>query len=118
LNIAVNWPNPSSENLTKDGEKWQSHLEARKARVKALEQKMCKWKQKRKEAEDTWAWLGKVVGEVVSAKRNLEINISNTSSTVTSIRPSPVPSEHPLPFPVKTDVQEGSPESNRRKATA
>lgn len=104
------------EDLTRDGENWRSHLEVREARVKELEQKMSEWEQKRKEAEETRARLGEVVGEVVSAKRNLEIDISNTSPTATSISPSPVPSErHPFPFPLKTDAEEGSPESNREE---
>ena len=104
------------EDLTQDGENWRSHLEAREARVKELEQKISDWEEKRKEAEDTRARLGSVVGEVVSAKRNLEIDISNASPTTTSISPSPVPSErHPFSFSLKTDAEEGSPESNREE---
>jgi len=100
------------ENLTKDGENWRSHLEAREARVKELEQKMSEWELKRKEAEETRARLGEVVGEVVSAKRNLEIDISNASSALTSINSSPELRHQPLPFPMKTDTQEISTESN------
>ena len=45
----------------------RSHLEAREARVKELEQKMAEWEQKRKEAEETQARLSEAVGEVFSA---------------------------------------------------
>ena len=103
------------ENLTKDGENWRSHLEAREAKVKELEQRMSEWEQKRKEAEETRARLGEVVGEVVSAKRNLEVDISNAGSAVTSISPSPVQSEQPLPFPLKTEAQTSSLESNKEE---
>jgi chromosome segregation ATPase len=101
------------ENLTKDGENWRSHLEAREAKVKELEQKMSEWELKRKEAEETRARLGEVVGEVVSAKRNLEVDISNADSAVTSISPSPIQAESPLPFPLKMNEQEG--ESNKEE---
>lgn len=91
------------ESFKRDGENWRSDLEAREAKVKQLEDKMREWEQRRKETEETRDRLGGVVGEVELAKRHLEVNISNASSAVSSLSPSPG-SEHPPPIPLQVAV--------------
>ncbi len=90
------------ESFKLDGENWRSDLEAREAKVKQLEEKMREWEQRRKETEETRFRLGGVVGEVELAKRHLEIDISKSSSTVSSVSPSPG-SEYPPPMPLQAD---------------
>ena len=84
------------ETFRLDGESWRSDLETREAKVKQLEEKMQEWEQKRKEAGDTRARLGEVVGEVESASRTLRIDISKASSAASS----PI-SERPPASPLK-----------------
>ncbi|KAF9482822.1 kinesin domain-containing protein [Pholiota conissans] len=68
------------EAFRQDGESWRTELEARELKVKQLEIKMQEWEQKRKEAGETRARLGSVVGEVASARRSLEIDLGKTPS--------------------------------------
>ena len=91
--------------LRQDGENWRTDLEAREEKVKDLEQKMLAWEQKRKDAEEARTRLGEVVGEVESARRSLQIDISKASSAVTSLSPSPVGSERPPLIPLNTDTE-------------
>ncbi len=49
-------------------------------------------------AYEVLRWNFRVISEVVSAKRNLEVDISNASSALTSINPSPELPSQPLPF--------------------
>lgn len=69
------------EAFRQDGENWRTELEAREAKVKQLEEKMKEWEQKRKEAGETRLRLGSVVGEVESARRSIENDLANTSSS-------------------------------------
>lgn len=73
------------ETLRRDGDSWRTDLEERERRVKELEEKMLDWERKKKEAGEVRARLGNVVGEVESARRSLEVDLSGTSSS-----PSPV----------------------------
>ena len=100
------------ESFKLDGENWRSDLEAREAKVKQLEEKMREWEQRRKETEETRLRLGGVVGEVELAKRHLEIDISNASSTVSSVSPSPG-SEYPPPMPLQLDSHDAVGATNR-----
>ncbi|KAG5647313.1 hypothetical protein DXG03_000851 [Asterophora parasitica] len=79
------------EALRQDGESWRTDLEERERKVKELEQKMVEWEAKKNDANDARARLGSVVGEVASARRSLEINISSAPRT-----PGETPSASPL----------------------
>ena len=68
------------DTFRQDGENWRSDLEAREFKVKQLEEKMLEWEQKRKDAAESRLRLGDVVEEVVSARRSLEVDLTNASS--------------------------------------
>lgn len=68
------------QHLKQDGESWRSDLEQREKKVNELEQKMADWERKRKEAEADRLRLGAVVGEVVEARRSLEVLELNGAS--------------------------------------
>ena len=68
------------DTFRQDGENWRSDLEARELKVKQLEEKMLEWEQKRKDAAESRLRLGDVVEEVVSARRSLEVDLSNAPS--------------------------------------
>ena len=87
------------ESFRQDGENWRSDLEEREARVKQLEEKMHEWEQKKKEAGDARIRLGEVVGEVESARKSLQLDISQVPSSISS---SP-PSDSAVPSPVKVN---------------
>ncbi|KAG6833664.1 hypothetical protein H0H87_002860 [Tephrocybe sp. NHM501043] len=76
------------ETLREDGANWRSDLEERERRVKELELQMIEWETRKKEASDARARLGGVVGEVASARKSLEIDLSNTPRTSEGL-PSP-----------------------------
>jgi chromosome segregation ATPase len=69
------------ETLRQDGESWRTDLEEREKKVKELEQKMLEWERKKSDAGDARIRLGNMVGEVASARRSLEIDITNTPAS-------------------------------------
>jgi len=89
------------ELFKQDGENWRSDLEARELKIKLLEEKMREWEQRRKDAGETRVRLGSVVGEVESARKNLQIDFENTPSGSAS----PVGSDS-APSPIKLHVDD------------
>lgn len=59
--------------LRQDGESWRTDLEEREKKVRELEVKMEEWEKKRQDAGEERARLGSVVGQVVQARKSLEV---------------------------------------------
>jgi chromosome segregation ATPase len=95
------------EALRQDGESWRTDLEEREKRVKGLELKMLEWQRKKSDAGDARIRLGNVVGEVASARRTLEIDITNTPAS-TNGTPSPSSAVGPTPGPLASEISQGS----------
>jgi chromosome segregation ATPase len=95
------------ELFKQDGENWRSDLEARELKIKLLEEKMREWEQRRKDAGETRARLGSVVGEVESARKTLQIDFENTPSG--SASPAVSDSAH---SPIKLHVDDPVSSSN------
>ncbi|KAG6854726.1 hypothetical protein C0991_002439 [Blastosporella zonata] len=76
------------ETLREDGDNWRSDLEERERRVKELQLQMVDWEAKKKDASDARIRLGGVVDEVASARKSLEIDLSNSPRTSEGV-PSP-----------------------------
>ena len=91
------------EALRQDGEGWRTDLEERERRVKELELKMLEWEKKKIDAGDARIRLGNVVGEVASARRNLEIDTTNTPPS-TNGSPSPLSVVGPNAGPLASEI--------------
>jgi kinesin family protein 4/21/27 len=99
------------EALRQDGENWRTDLEGREKRVKELELKMLEWERKKKDAGDARIRLGNVVDEVASARRTLEIDVTNTP-TSSNGTPSPSSAIGPTARPLASEIsQEPDPPS-------
>ncbi|KAL0067120.1 hypothetical protein AAF712_005907 [Marasmius tenuissimus] len=85
------------DTLTSDGEAWRSDLEEREKRVKELEEKMNEWEKKRRDANDTRARLGGVVGSVEEARRSLEKLTKDDEEGLST--PSPISPVEPTAAP-------------------
>jgi DNA repair exonuclease SbcCD ATPase subunit len=93
------------EALRQDGENWRSDLEGREQRVKELESKMLEWERKKKDAGDARIRLGNVVDEVASARRSLEIDVTNTP-TSSNGTPSPSSAIGPTARPLSSEISQ------------
>ncbi|GLB34798.1 putative kinesin motor, catalytic domain [Lyophyllum shimeji] len=89
------------ETLHQDGQNWRTDLEERERRVKELELKMVEWETRKKDASDARIRLGSVVDEIASARKSLEINISQT--------PRSTPGETPSSSPIDRTPAQGLP---------
>lgn len=94
------------EALRQDGESWRTDLEEREKRVKELELKMLEWERKKNDAGDARIRLGNVVGEVASARKSLEIDITNTPAS-TDGSPSPSSAIGPTAGPLASEISQG-----------
>lgn len=83
------------ELFRQDGESWRTHLEDRERKVKALEEKMLDWERKKQDASEARVRLGGVVGEVISARRSLEVDLASSIS----VSPATPLDETPPPLP-------------------
>ncbi|KAJ7085691.1 kinesin [Mycena belliarum] len=101
------------EALRADGDNWRSDLEERERKVRELEEKMEEWELKKQQAGDARTRLGNVVGEVASARRSLQLDLSNGAATPPSDIETPlasvglVPDEadtHPSDSPLQSQL--------------
>ena len=101
------------EALRQDGESWRTYLEEREKKVRELELKMLEWERKKNDAGDARIRLGNVVGEVASARRSLQIDITNTPAS-TNGSPSPSSATGPIARPLASEISQGpdTPEGN------
>jgi len=83
------------ESFRQDGEAWRTDLEAREAKLKQLEEKMIEWEKKRQEAGETRVRLGGVVEEVASARRSLQIDLSQSGGSITPVLEEPKTIDEP-----------------------
>jgi len=103
------------EALRQDGESWRTDLEERERKVRELELKVLEWERKKNDAGDARIRLGNVVGEVVSARRSLEIDITN--SPAGSNGPTPPPSAiRPTAGPLASEINQepDTPQENKQ----
>src|SRR5258707_3311922 len=61
------------EGLTKDGQNWRSDLDERARQVRELEAKMEEWKEKKKEAVETWGPQGGDAAEMHRERERLRV---------------------------------------------
>jgi kinesin family protein 4/21/27 len=78
--------------LQEDGESWKADLDQREKRVRELEAKMEEWEKKKQDVGEARERLGNVVGEVVQARRSLQVDIPQDRAT--SSEPNSASTDH------------------------